>query len=37
VSAFVELPPQATKPTDSAAPLSRAIANFRMLVEGTIK
>jgi preprotein translocase subunit SecG len=37
VSAFVELPPQATRPTDSAAPLNRAIANFRMLVEGTIK
>jgi hypothetical protein len=37
VSAVVEPLPQATRPTDSAAPLSRAMANFRMLVGGTIK
>jgi hypothetical protein len=37
VSAVVELLPQATKPTDSAAPLRRAMANFRMLVGRTIR
>jgi hypothetical protein len=35
VSAVVELLPQATRPTDSAAPLRSATANFRMLVGGT--
>jgi hypothetical protein len=35
VSAVVEPLPQATRPTDSAAPLRRATANFRMLVGGT--
>lgn len=37
VSAVVALLPQATKPTDSAAPLRRAMANFRMLVGRTIR
>lgn len=37
VSAVVEPLPQATKPTDSAAPLRRAMTNFRMLVGGTIR
>jgi hypothetical protein len=37
VSAVVEPLPQATRPTDRATPLSRAMANFRMLVGGTIK
>ncbi|MGZ6688058.1 MAG: hypothetical protein ACXVHQ_11260 [Solirubrobacteraceae bacterium] len=37
VSAVVEPLPQATKPTDSAAPLRRAMANFRMLVGRTIR
>jgi hypothetical protein len=37
VSAVVEPLPQATRPTDSAAPLRRATANFRMLVGGTVK
>jgi hypothetical protein len=36
VSAVVEPLPQATRPTDSAAPLSRAMANFRILVGATI-
>ena len=35
VSAVVEPLPQATRPTDSATPLKRAMANFRMLVGGT--
>jgi hypothetical protein len=35
VSADVELLPQATRPTASAAPLRRATANFRMLVGDT--
>jgi hypothetical protein len=37
VSAVVEPLPQATRPTDSAAPLRRAMANLRMLVGGTVK
>jgi hypothetical protein len=37
VSGAVEPLPHATRPTDSAAPLRRATANFRMLVGGTIK
>jgi hypothetical protein len=37
VSADVELLPQATRPTDSAAPLKRATANFRMVVGRTVK
>jgi hypothetical protein len=37
VSAVVEPLPQATRPTDSAAPLRRAMANFRMLVGATIR
>jgi hypothetical protein len=37
VSAVVALLPQATNPTDSAAPLRRAMANFRMLVGRTIR
>jgi hypothetical protein len=37
VSAVVELPPQATRPTDRATPLRRAMANFRMLVGDTKK
>lgn len=37
VSAVVALLPQATKPTDSAAPLRRAMANFRMLVGRTVR
>lgn len=36
-SAVVEPLPQATRPTDSAAPVSRATANLRMLVGATIK
>jgi hypothetical protein len=35
VSAVVEPLPQATRPTDNATPLKRAMANFRMLVGGT--
>ncbi len=35
VSAVVEPLPQATRPTDNATPLRRAMANFRMLVGGT--
>jgi hypothetical protein len=35
VSAVVEPLPQATRPTDSAAPLKRATVNFRMLVGAT--
>ncbi|MGZ6650676.1 MAG: hypothetical protein ACXVHB_24840 [Solirubrobacteraceae bacterium] len=35
VSAVVEPLPQATRPTDSAAPLRRAMANFRLLVGDT--
>jgi len=35
VSAVVEPLPQATRPTDNATPLNRAMANFRMLVGGT--
>jgi hypothetical protein len=35
VSAVVEPLPQATRPTDNAAPLRRAMANFRMLVGAT--
>ena len=37
LSAVVEPLPQATRPADSAAPLRRATANFRMLVVGAIK
>ena len=36
VSAVVEPLPQATRPTANATPLRRAMANFRMLVGGTI-
>jgi hypothetical protein len=35
VSAAVEPLPHATRPTDSAAPLRRATANFRMLAGAT--
>ena len=35
-SAVVDPLPQATRPTDSAAPVSRATANLRMLVGGTM-
>jgi hypothetical protein len=37
VSAVVEPLPQATRPTDRAAPLRRATANFRMLVGGNVR